>query len=186
MANKRKTGKKRTASGRLSRAKDNLDAPKFDHGTERAAAKFLRFGTDGADAIGRAYVSGLLGKGQDAKTLLDTARAIFRAYWAWYEIGPIRCTLADRNSGAGVDNDSDREAKQEAWLNDMLSKAGKQGFNKRTWFDELVIDQNPDCGPIWLDAILERRSTAMDELKLQTVLGILNDCANIVENRKAA
>ena len=182
MANKRKTGK-RTKSGRLSRAGQT---PKFDHGTERTAEKFSRYGTDGADAIGRAYVSGLLGKGQDAKTLLDTARAIFRAYWAWYEVGPIRCTLADRKSGAAVDNDHDREARQEEWLNRMLSYAGKQGFNKRTWFDELVIDQNPDCGPAWLDAILDRRSTAMDELKLQTVLAVLSDCAEIEKERKAA
>ena len=181
MARKRKTGK-RTDSGRLSRA---ITAT-HDKGTDRTAAKFNKYGTDGADPIGRAYVTGLLGTGQDAKALLDTARSIFRAYWAWYEVGPINCTLADRKSGAWIDNDSDREARQEEWLDRMLKMAGKQGFNRRTWFDELVIDIQPDVGPVWLDRIIARTSTAMDELKLQTVLGVLGDCAGVETMRKAA
>lgn len=178
MGRKRKTGK-RTESGRLSRAA-------HDRGADKTAEKFSIYGTDGADPIGRAYVKGLLGHGQDAKTLLDTSRAIFRAYWAWYEVGPINCTLADRKSGAWVDNDSDREARQEEWLNRMLSYAGKQGHNRRTWFDELVINIQPDHGPAWLDRIISRQSTAMDELKLQTVIGVLSDCADIEPVRKAA
>ena len=207
MGRKKKQGP-RTKSGRLSRAISAIR----DAGTDRTALKFSIYGTDGADPIGRAYVMGFLGHGQDAKALLDTSRAIFRAYWAWYENGPINCTLADRKSGAWVDNDSDREARQEEWLNRMLKKAGPQGRDKRRWFDELVINIQPDEGPDWLDRLInfnrwEAESNRVkpsdwlswhqanpeppyplvsDHVKLASVIETLEQCAEVQKYSVAA
>lgn len=170
---KRKNGK-RTASGRLSR----IGAVKIDRGNDRAAAMTAIYGTNGSDAIGRAYERGLFGAGQDAKAMLDTARAIHRAYWAWYANGPIRCTLADRN-GASIERDSERERRQENWLNDMLRIAGKGGYPCRALFDELVIDINPDQGPMWLDRIIDGAQSTLDWGRLSCALDSLADCAGV-------
>lgn len=175
MPRKRNPGQ-RTKSGRLSRA---VSAIPHDKGCDRIAQKFSRFGTDGADAIGRAYATGLLGEGQAAKAILDTARAIFRAYWSWYQIGPINCTLADRKSGAWIDNDADREARQEEWLNRMLRNAGPQGRDKRRWFEQVVVDFNPDFGPDWLDRLINNQGTAQDRQRMAVVIDVLAECAEV-------
>lgn len=169
---KRKAGN-RTASGQLSRAQ-------IVKGNDRAEAKKERFGTNGSDAIGRAYERGLLGSGNDAKTMLDTAKAIYRAYWASYVNGPIRCTLADKTSGAAVENDSERERRQEDWLIRMIKTANRGGLPSRKLFDELVIDPQPDHGPVWLDRILSDQPTPQaDWGRLSCALDTLADCAGV-------
>src|SRR6476469_2204425 len=97
----------RTKSGRLSRVL-------IVKGNDRAEAMKELYGGNGSDAIGRAYERGLLGEGNDAKAMLDTSRAISRSYGSAYMNGPIRCTLADRQSGAGAEPDEERERRQEA------------------------------------------------------------------------
>lgn len=174
---KRKTGK-RTKTGQLSRAGA---LPRIDKGNPRAALMTELYGTNGSDAIGRAYERGYLGSGQDAKTMLDTARAIHRAYWSWYANGPIRCPLADR-TGAAIENDLDREARQEEWLNGMLVRAGAPGSVPRRLFDQLVVDINPDCGPGWLDRILEKTATEYDLARLGCALDSLASCAGVVRH----
>ena len=170
---KRKAGK-RTKSGQLSRA----GVPRFDRGTPRVEAKFTRFGTNGADAIGRAYEAGLLGTGQEAKALLDTARAIFRAYWVWYTNGPIRCALSD-SSGSAIRDDDLREKAQEKWLEAMLKVAGSKGIVMRRLFDELVIDHNPDFGPPWMDRLLSRSAKHTDVGLLDAAVALLAECSGI-------
>lgn len=169
---KRKAGL-RTKSGQLSRA-----VVKIDRGNPRAELMTALYGTNGSDAIGRAFERGLMGGGQDAKAMLDTARAIHRAYWSWYANGPIRCALADRN-GASVEGDDEREARQEKWLNAMLKIAGKGGSTERTLFDQLVIDVNPDCGPAWLDRLIARQPVSDDWGRLACALDGLADCAGV-------
>lgn len=168
---KRKPGK-RTPSGQLSRAK-------VDKGNLKTAEKADLYRGNGTDPIGRAYERGLLGTGADAKTMLDTARAINRAYWAAYQNGPIRCTLADRVSGAGIPNDIEREAAQERWLDRMLSLAR----HNRPLFDDLVININPDEGPAWLDRILHKHASHHDLNRLESSLETLAACAGVL--RKA-
>lgn len=140
---KRKPGP-RTPSDRLSRAT-------FDHGSERAQHMRAIYGEDYVDAIGRAFRSGLLGEGTQAKAMLDTARAIASAYWQAYNTGPIRCTLGD-NAGATTEPDHDRIRKREEWLASCLQSINRMGV--RSQFDQLVIDINPDCGPAWLDSLI--------------------------------
>ncbi len=136
------------------------------------------YGDNCSDAIGRAFERGLLGSGTEAKSMLDTARAIHRAYWAWYANGPVRCALADR-SGATVQNDVERERRQEAWLNDMLRIAARGGHSVRVLFDQLVVDINPDCGPLWLDRLLAHGGSGEDWGRLATSLGALAECAGV-------
>lgn len=147
---KRKAGK-REPNGRISRAIQ----PKFDLGTSRAHMKFKQYGTDGADAIGRAYQAGLLGEQADA--IKDTARKIAKAYWPMLEIGSYRCTLSDP-SGANDNFDHDRIKAREEWLTEILRRVDRKGRAARNAFDALVIDVHPDTGPNWLDSIIWHRS----------------------------
>lgn len=140
----RKPGK-RTKSGRLAR--------NYDKGTERAQERSQHFGTDGYDAIGRAYRSGLLG--EQGKTLLDMARSIYRAYWPMLETGKITCTLGDRTGGA-ISIDDARKQRTEAWLLSQTRRVDGLGVNVRRAFDQLVIDPMPDEGPDWLDRIIAK------------------------------
>jgi hypothetical protein len=76
----------RNKSGRL------IAKPKYDKGSERAEWKQLTYGTDGSDAIGRAYATGLLG--EHGQTLLATGRAIARTYWPVFGIGAAQAGRA--------------------------------------------------------------------------------------------
>lgn len=110
--------------------------------------------------------------------MLDTARGIHRAYWAWYAKGPVRCALADRN-GATVQNDVERERRQEAWLDDLLRIARRGGHLARVLFDQPVIDINPNSGPMWLDRLLSRDGNTEDWSRLSVALTALANCAGV-------
>lgn len=146
-----KAGKRK--NGRL------IPSPIYDRGTERAQAMQVFYGTDGADAIGRAYRAGLLGEGDVAKARLDTARRIAAAYWQAYSTGTYRCVLGDSNAGSIVSIDQERAKRREDWLNLCLRTVETMGSRRQ--FDQLVIDINPDCGPDWLDRLIafERQGT---------------------------
>jgi hypothetical protein len=128
--------------------------PAFDRGTERAQAMQALYGPDGADAIGRAYRGGLLGQGNEAKALLDTARRLSNAYWQAYATGSYTCPLADRTQGSVVELDQERIKRREEWLQGCLLTVQRMGAPTNRAFRQLVIDVNPDSGPAWLDALL--------------------------------
>lgn len=120
------------------------------------------YGQDGADAIGRAYRAGLLGEGQEAKTLLDIARALSNAYWAAYATGTYVCPLADRTHGSVVEIDHERIKRREQWLQSCLLDVRKMGERHNRAFRQLVLDVNPDCGPRWLDELVYARRKDRD------------------------
>ena len=148
---KRKAGK-REANGRIQRP-----SVVFDQGSDRTRAKFSVFGQDGSDAIGRAYVAGLLG--DDGLNLRNAARSVFRAYWPMMVVGRYQCAIADKSGGAVNDDDpsTDRIKAREEWLTDTLRMVDRMGRDTRRAFDQLVIDINPDEGPSWLDSIIWHR-----------------------------
>jgi len=150
MARKRKKGdnRKRTQSGQLSRAGMGRVLP-----NERAQAAHALYGPDGCDAIGRAYQSGLLGDGANAKAMLDTARAISKAYWAAYQVGPITCTFGGRSSGGMPEISPEKVREREEWLSGTLDRVNALGRSYRAYFDQLVVDVHPDSGPVWLDRL---------------------------------
>lgn len=161
----RKAGK-RTKSGQLSRAGQT----RFDRGSDKAADKFALYGTDGSDALGRAFVHGLLG--EDGIVLRDTGRAIARAYWPMLGTGRISCTLGTK-TGAGGEGNLEREQ----WLTATLRRIDAMGRDKRRAFDELAIDINPDTGPNWLDAIIAKQGMEHDKHKLDMAIEVLRELA---------
>lgn len=150
---KRKNGI-RTASGRLSRAK--IAPVTFDKGTERAQARQAQFGTQGCDAIGRAYMAGLLGPrdSQSARAMLDTARSLAKVYRRAYECAPYKPAIADKTGGSALDIDHERVRRQEEHLRETLRFVAKMGRGVRLAFDSLVLDDHPDHGPAWLDSLI--------------------------------
>lgn len=166
----RKPGK-RTKAGRLAR--------NYDKGTERAQERSQRFGTDGYDAIGRAYRSGLLG--HQGKTLLDMARSIYRAYWPMLETGRITCTLADRTGGV-TSIDDGRKRRTETWLLAQTRRVDALGPIVRRAFDQLVIDPMPDEGPDWLDRIIAKQGRAGDMERLGLAIWGLEVLCGIENN----
>lgn len=165
---KRKQGK-RTASGQLSRA----GVIRIDRGAERTADKFSVYGEDGSDAIGRAYHHGLLG--EDGLNLRNAARSMFRAYWPMFSVGRYQCAIADKTGGAANDDDDTETMKRrEDWMKDKLGQVDKLGLDHRRAFDQLCINPNPDCGPDWLDRLIEMKPPMdCDRKKLDLALDAL-------------
>ncbi|MET3725944.1 hypothetical protein [Sphingomonas trueperi] len=75
--------------------------------------------------------------------------------------------------------DVERHRRQEAWLNDTLRIAGRRGHSVRVLFDQMVVDINPDCGPLRLDRLLAREGSAEDWSWLSTALEALAECAGV-------
>jgi hypothetical protein len=123
------------------------------------------YGPDNCDAIGRAYRSGLLGEGSEAKNLLDTARKVSRAYWQAYATGTVRSCIGEKNFGTVISIDHERVRQQEEWLHEVLDCVNRMGRNVRRSFDQLVIDIHPDNGPKWLDALLQDAQQPQDNLR---------------------
>ena len=150
---KRKAGT-RTKSGALSRA----GVVRYDQGTDYSRMKVSVYGTDGTDAIGRAFHHGLLGP--DALNLKNAARAVFRAYWPMMGVGIEKsCLGTERGSGGNSDgiidlDTHDRMIARKRWLEDTLRTVDRMGRDHRRAFDGLCIDINPDCGPSWLDSLI--------------------------------
>ena len=164
MARPKKAGK-RTKSGRLSRGPSN-----FDKGTERAEWKQSIYGADGADALGRAYVMGLLG--EHGQTLLATGRAIARAYWPIFGTGRIGCTLGGATGSGGEGSKA-----QEEWITAQLGIVDAMGIEYRRAFDSLVIDINADEGPVWLDRLIAKKFKPADSETLHRAIYALNKLA---------
>lgn len=174
---KRKAGT-RTKSGALSRA----GVVRYDQGTDYSRMKVSVYGTDGTDAIGRAFHHGLLGP--DALNLKNAARAVFRAYWPMMGVGAEKsCLGTERGSGGHSDgiidlDTRDRQIAREKWLTDTLRMIDRMGRDHRRAFDGLCIDINPDCGPSWMDSIIwhkthERDVPLGDAAKLRKALEVL-------------
>lgn len=175
---KRKAGR-RTNSGRLSRANA---APLFDRGTEHAQAMQALYGTDGSDAIGRAFRAGLLGEGSEAKALLDFARRISNVYWRAYATGTYQCPLGERTYGSVVEIDAEKAKRREEWLNGCLDEVRRMGPQTDRAFRQLCIDVNPDSGPGWLDRAVYAKRRGHGLNSDTTEMQLLNAAINALES----
>jgi len=151
------------------RAKRKVGEVRRDAGTEAAQRKRELYGTDGSDAIGRAYRSGLLG--EDGQHLLQTGRSINRAYWAAYGQYGLTSPLGNR---VGAANDDDNSLAREKWLNATIREIDAMGREHRKAFDELVLDFYPDHGPVWLDLLIAKQPRAEHWSKLAMALEVLD------------
>ncbi|MBD8549472.1 hypothetical protein IFT85_02095 [Sphingomonas sp. CFBP 8764] len=140
--------------------------------------------THTCDAIGRAYISGLLGSGQEAEDLLNAGRNIARRYWSTLgaTLTPDSLARFQPQDAAGEpmtqderdQRDNIREASLLAALN-VLDACGT-GRHVRRAFDQLVIDPNPDEGPAWLDSIITaHRSKAQASARDYATLALALD-----------
>ena len=172
----RKAGK-RTKSGQLSRAGVN-DSRRVT-GNDKAVERQRRYRSNGHDPIGRAFETGLLGRGEDgkpsqeARVRLDTARALYRAYWPMLGVGRVGCTLGDRNGSY-----TDGSLKTEQWLKRQMGIVGPMGTSERQAFDDLVLDGHFDEGPIWLDRLIAKEPNAKDGIRLTLAIGVIDRLAN--------
>jgi hypothetical protein len=138
--------------------------------------------TDTIDAIGRAYVAGLLGTGEHAKDLLIAGRRLAAQYWRVYGF-PTPDSLArfqpQQPSGP---MDPVAERIREQVLTQALASVTAKGHHVRRAFDALVIDLQFDCGPAFLDAIIyahrrERQATEREYDQLRWALEGLEEIA---------
>ena len=148
----RKAGK-RTAGDRLQ-----ARAPSYVPPSDWTRERYSVYGADGSDAIGRAYVEGLLG--ENGLELRNLARKIHRAYWPMFGQGREKsCLGLDVNGQAVNDNLLDPEEREykirrEKRLTETLRSVARLGASHRKAFDQLCIDINPDEGPAWVDGLI--------------------------------
>lgn len=117
---------------------------------------------DYCDAIGRAYIAGLLGSDERAKILVQAARRVAWQYWRIYrpEFGSPDSLARYQPQSASRQLEPSEERMLEKALNDSIKSVEKLdrpyrfGNPHRAAFDQLVIDTNPDHGPPWLDEII--------------------------------
>lgn len=130
---------------------------------------------DTFDAIGRAYLGGLLnGLAYSPEVARDAARDVAALYWRIFGIGAHRDSLAKfMPQGA---SGRDRERALEGALNARLARINALGRDVRKAFDALVLDNvETDHGPAWVDRIIFARrkgiaAPAADEDRLALAL----------------
>ncbi|RDC59771.1 hypothetical protein HME9302_00966 [Alteripontixanthobacter maritimus] len=166
---KRKAGK-RTASGQLSRAGERVKP------SDWVAARQERFGNHYSSALGRAYISGLFGKGPEAKERYDAGNKFALRYSKLIGGDSYSCPLGDGSGGTGV-TDHERDLHQQEWLDAARKRLDDTGG--RPYLDQLILKTYTDTGPYWLDAILDGEGTAAHKLLLKAAIKSLDTVGQI-------
>lgn len=160
---------KRSKTGRL--------LEQFIKGNPVAEERKAAFGTNGWDAIGRAYAVGLLGEGNEAKARLDAARAYASAYHAvWGR--PYRCAL-DTSPRGGTDGETpeaiERMIARRLWVNERTRAINATACG--SYFDQLVdpLRHATDHDCYWLadliDSALANRKRALTGQRAEPAYG---------------
>ena len=124
----------------------------------RAIYRVAANDTDTCDAIGRAYTAGLLGSGERAKSLMIVGRKIASQYWRILGFATPDSLARFQPSQPSTPISDERAKMLEDALNDALEIVSKLSRDHRRYFDQLVIDPNPDFGPPWLDRIVHAQN----------------------------
>ncbi|MBP8234409.1 hypothetical protein [Rhizorhabdus sp.] len=142
---------------------DPVAARLWRKGQAEEAAATLRGGREhgqAVDAIGRAYLGGLLDhRNRPAEALRDAGRTLFKLYWVHYAAlapsGGLYREMVGRGAvGRPVEADTDRSAQLEAALNRRLARLDACGRDVRKVVESLCIDHHFEYGPLWLDRLL--------------------------------
>lgn len=152
---KRKQGVKRVDGGRISRA-GQKPSHSFDRGSEWVQAMKAKYGEHYSTALGRAFVGGLLGEGQQANDRYAEAKRFSRLYARIIDQDRYRCAL-DRtprgNLAVAIDLDQlEWEQQQQEWLFGAMAKIDATGC--RPFFDQLLSRAHTDHGPYWIENLL--------------------------------
>lgn len=110
--------------------------------------------TDTCDALGRAYIAGLLGAGEKAERMLQAGRTIAAQYWRVYGFTTADSLARFQPQQPAMPIDPEKEKIREDALNDALGLVRSRGRSVARAFEMLVLDINPDQGPPWLDQIV--------------------------------
>lgn len=159
-----------TAELRLHRARragalDPLTTRLWQQGKAEEAAEAIGGGDhgQGIDAIGRAWLAGLLEHpARGAEAMRDAGRVLFKLYWSHYaELAPSG-GLYRELSGRGVvrsdaNDDIERSAQLERALNRRLAILDDCGRDVRKAVESLCIDHHFEFGPLWLDRLIAAR-----------------------------
>jgi hypothetical protein len=166
------------------RTKGNRPEPdrSFDRGTDRVQAMRARWGEHYNTALGRAFVSGLLGEGQQANDRYAEAKRFLRLYTRLIDQDRYRCAL-DRtprgNLAVAMDLDQiEWEHEQQEWLFAAMAKLDATGG--RPFFDQLLSKLHTDHGPPWVDRLIDGGRDPSDFAVLKAALVALDA---IVPNR---
>ncbi len=142
---------------------DPVAARLWRKGQAEEAAATLRGGREhgqAVDAIGRAYLGGLLDhRNRPAEALRDAGRTLFKLYWVHYAAlapsGGLYREMVGRGAvGRPVEAETDRSAQLEAALNRRLASLDACGRDVRKAVESLCIDHHFEYGPLWLDRLL--------------------------------
>jgi hypothetical protein len=185
---KRKQGK-RTQSGRLSRSKVELEA-RFDRGSEWVQAQRAKYGEAYNSALGRAFASGLLGEGNEAKDRYDKARKFISLYRAVIGRDRYRCAL-DQSPRGNVEHfePTQRDIDDQEWLLVNMDRIDATGC--RPFFDQLTSHLFTDHGPDWLERLLskpkDRRDTIILDAAIKGIdaIGPVNARVTVLQRRVA-
>lgn len=179
---KRRQGK-RTPGGQLSRAGKPKGETLAGQPSEWVKAQKTRYGSYYNSAIGRAFASGLLGDGNEAKTRLDNARKFASLHRRIMGGDFYRCPLNDAPRGSNDDepeSPTEQDIANHAWLLKGIVTTDESGG--RIFMDQLLSRQFTDYGPPWLDRLLntlnkDRRDTIVLDAALMAI--------DTLEDRKA-
>jgi len=172
---KSKPNKVRTNTGRISRAKavNNNDAPKeSSRPSAWVDSQRDKFGVHYNTALGRAFVSGLLGEGQEANDRYAEAKRFARVYARTISQDRYRCALDRTPRGnLALAEDPDEiayEIEQQQWLFEAMAKIDATGC--RPFFDQLISTLHTDRGPYWIDALISGHTHPADVAVLNAAL----------------
>lgn len=153
---KRRKNITREPNGRASR-KGQDRTPLDSRPSDWVAEQYRRFGSYYNSAIGRAYASGLLGDGNQAKDRYDKARKFASLYRRMIGGDRYRCALDNSpRGGSGEYSPTQQEADDQQWL--IINMARIDLIGTRPFFDQLISHRFTDYGPSWLDAILSAKN----------------------------
>lgn len=112
---------------------------------------------EGHDAIGRAWLAGMLDDDPArGRAMLDAGRRVAGRYRAQYRLGTPD-SLARFLPSAGEPVDEALDAAKRAVLANRLAAVDACGRSVRLAFDALVIDPHADDGPPFLDRLIAAR-----------------------------
>lgn len=165
MAKRGKGGRPKTQGKR--RRDGRLLEPLFVKGSERAEERKASFHGNGYDPCGRAYASGLLGEGQEAKDRLDAARGYVGLHRAVWGHRGYRSALNDGPRGCSDVPEPAEALERRKRLYERETFIEKREPASISFFRQLVDTAGAfaDAGPSWLDRLvvvaLENRTRQM-------------------------
>lgn len=151
-----------------------MHEPVFDRGSDWVQAQRVRYDTHYNTALGRAYVSGLLGDNEQlANDRYIAGKRFARTYNRVIGGETYRCALDCTPRGGLTEIEaSEYDRRERDWLMDMMCSLDRAGV--RPWLDQLLSRQYTDVGPYWLEALLAGGKHPADQRVLDAAVKALD------------